>query len=138
MVFSLSADMALQNRSVIDREYFGLCRLVGGIRRRRPTYGPLLHAAGLPGELIHGRDDCALLRHVSAWLHEFSGRVVWNSWPTGVAVVTESQHHGGPFPATSNPLFTSVKPDAIMRFLRPVAFKGFRRRWCLPRCNGRS
>jgi NADP-dependent aldehyde dehydrogenase len=32
-------------------------------------------------------------------------------------------HHGGPFPATSNPLHTSVGATAIRRFLRPVAWQ---------------
>jgi NADP-dependent aldehyde dehydrogenase len=33
-------------------------------------------------------------------------------------------HHGGPYPACSSPLHTSVGPAAIARFLRPVAYQG--------------
>lgn len=50
------------------------------------------------------------------------GRVLFNGWPTGVAV-TPAQQHGGPWPATTNDASTSVGTAAIGRFLRPVAFQ---------------
>ncbi len=52
------------------------------------------------------------------------GRVIWNGWPTGVAV-TWAQHHGGPFPATTSPHFTSVGATAIRRWLIPVTYQDF-------------
>jgi NADP-dependent aldehyde dehydrogenase len=51
-----------------------------------------------------------------------SGRVIFDGWPTGVAV-TWAQHHGGGWPATSSPLHTSVGVNAIRRFQRPVAYQ---------------
>jgi NADP-dependent aldehyde dehydrogenase len=51
------------------------------------------------------------------------GRVVTNGWPTGVSV-TPAQHHGGPYPASTTPAHTSVGLQAVMRFVRPVAFQG--------------
>ena len=50
------------------------------------------------------------------------GRLIWNGFPTGVAVVP-SMHHGGPYPATTDSQHTSVGMTAIRRFLRPVAFQ---------------
>lgn len=50
------------------------------------------------------------------------GRVLFNGWPTGVAV-TPAMQHGGPWPATTNDSSTSVGSAAIQRFLRPVAFQ---------------
>lgn len=50
------------------------------------------------------------------------GRVLWNGFPTGVSV-TRSQHHGGPYPATSDARSTSVGGTALERFLRPVVFQ---------------
>jgi NADP-dependent aldehyde dehydrogenase len=50
------------------------------------------------------------------------GRIVWNGYPTGVAV-TWAMHHGGPYPASTSPLHTSVGATAIRRFLRPVAWQ---------------
>lgn len=54
-------------------------------------------------------------------LQRKAGRVLFAGWPTGVAV-TWSQHHGGPWPATTS-LHTSVGATAIRRFLRPVVFQ---------------
>jgi acyl-CoA reductase-like NAD-dependent aldehyde dehydrogenase len=51
-----------------------------------------------------------------------AGRVVFNGFPTGVAV-TFGMHHGGPFPATTSPLHTSVGMTAVGRFTRPIAYQ---------------
>ncbi len=50
------------------------------------------------------------------------GRVIANGWPTGVAV-TWAMHHGGPWPATTASLFSSVGAMSIRRFLTPVCFQ---------------
>ena len=50
------------------------------------------------------------------------GRLAWNSWPTGVAV-SIGQQHGGPYPASTSSLHTSVGLHAIERFLRPVSYQ---------------
>ncbi|HVV24513.1 MAG TPA: aldehyde dehydrogenase family protein, partial [Pseudonocardiaceae bacterium] len=54
-------------------------------------------------------------------LRHTAGRLVFNGYPTGVAV-SWAQHHGGPWPAT-NSLFTSVGATAVRRFLRPVTWQ---------------
>jgi NADP-dependent aldehyde dehydrogenase len=51
-----------------------------------------------------------------------AGRVIWGGWPTGVAV-SWAQHHGGPWPATTASVHTSVGVTAVRRFLRPVVFQ---------------
>jgi NADP-dependent aldehyde dehydrogenase len=55
-------------------------------------------------------------------LLERSGRVIFDGFPTGVAVCW-AQNHGGGWPAT-NSQHTSVGATAIRRFLRPVAWQG--------------
>lgn len=57
-------------------------------------------------------------------LTEKCGRLLFNSFPTGVEVCPAMQH-GGPFPATTDSRFTSVGPDAIKRFLRPVSYQNW-------------
>jgi len=52
------------------------------------------------------------------------GRVILNGVPTGVEV-NWSMQHGGPFPATTDARYTSVGPDAIKRFTRPLSFQNF-------------
>ncbi len=59
---------------------------------------------------------------VVALLAERAGRVVFDGFPTGVAV-TFGMHHGGPYPAASSALHTSVGMTATRRFMRPVAFQ---------------
>jgi NADP-dependent aldehyde dehydrogenase len=82
-------------------------------------------ATSLKGQLtatIQGTDadkPDALL----ALLAQKAGRVIWNGFPTGVAVTT-AMNHGGPWPASSSHT-TSVGTDAIYRFMRPVAYQGF-------------
>jgi NADP-dependent aldehyde dehydrogenase len=51
-----------------------------------------------------------------------AGRLVFDGFPTGVAV-THGMTHGGPYPATTAPGTTSVGMTAIARFLRPVAWQ---------------
>ena len=53
-----------------------------------------------------------------------AGRILVNSWPTGVEVC-HAMVHGGPFPATSDSRTTSVGSAAIRRFLRPVCYQNF-------------
>ena len=55
-------------------------------------------------------------------LREKAGRLIWNGFPTGVAVV-QAMQHGGPYPATTAPATTSVGMNAIYRFMRPIAFQ---------------
>ena len=55
-------------------------------------------------------------------LAEESGRVIWNGFPTGVAV-TAAVNHGGPWPSSSTHT-TSVGIDAVYRFMRPVSYQG--------------
>jgi len=57
-------------------------------------------------------------------LRDRAGRLVWNGWPTGVAV-TWAMHHGGPFPATTHSAHTSVGASAIRRFVRPVVYQDY-------------
>lgn len=66
-------------------------------------------------------EDAAEQTALISLLAARSGRVVWNGWPTGVAV-TWAINHGGPYPATTLD-YTSVGATAINRWLRPVSFQ---------------
>lgn len=72
---------------------------------------------------IHAEDgEVDDLSDLIVLMREKSGRVIWNGFPTGVAVVYSMQH-GGPYPATTAPGTTSVGMTAIYRFMRPIAFQ---------------
>lgn len=72
---------------------------------------------------IHAEDsELEAMGDILHQLREKAGRVIWNGFPTGVAVVY-SMLHGGPYPATTAPSTTSVGMTAIYRFMRPIAFQ---------------
>lgn len=53
-----------------------------------------------------------------------AGRIIFNGYPTGVEVCSAMQH-GGPYPSTTDPRFTSVGTAAIVRFARPICYQDF-------------
>lgn len=69
-------------------------------------------------EELHGYD------RLIALLEQRAGRLILNSFPTGVEVCS-SMHHGGPYPASSDVRSTSVGSAAIHRFARPICYQGF-------------
>ncbi|WP_433136189.1 aldehyde dehydrogenase (NADP(+)) [Actinomadura nitritigenes] len=88
--------------------------------------GRLPDAARLPtGELtatIHCTDPDPAAPELMALLLPRVGRLVFNGWPTGVAVA-HAMTHGGPYPASTLPLGTSVGTAALERFLRLVTIQ---------------
>jgi NADP-dependent aldehyde dehydrogenase len=127
-VFQLTLKEFAADLAVLSRERFGPAGLV-------ITYSsvadllPVL--AALTGNLVGtvhadpgSPEDLDLARQVVAVLEHVAGRIVFNGWPTGVVVVA-AQHHGGPWPATTVPAYTSVGTAAIRRWLVPVAYQNF-------------
>jgi NADP-dependent aldehyde dehydrogenase len=108
----------------LAREQFG----PAGVIVTYPSVADLLPVlAALPGSLaaslhIDGPSDLELARELLPVLERIAGRIVCDGWPTGVAVVA-AQHHGGPYPATTAPAYTSVGTAAIRRWLVPVAYQ---------------
>ena len=119
----LLADLR-EGRDEVFRECFGPTTLVASYDNEDEL---LAVAEAIDGQLtasIIGTDDDPVVAPLRDALALKAGRVLWNSWPTGVSV-TYAQQHGGPYPATTAPTTTSVGTDAIARFLRPVAYQGF-------------
>lgn len=123
VVFAVEAG-DLASLPPLTEEHFGPLSIVV----RCESVGAMANAvAALPGSLVaavhtagdEGTPDVADLQRI---LLDRVGRLVYNGWPTGVSV-THAQHHGGPYPATTSPLHTSVGSTAMRRFLRPVAFQ---------------
>jgi NADP-dependent aldehyde dehydrogenase len=78
----------------------------------------------LTATLLGTEKDLAENQDLIAILERKAGRVIFNSFPTGVEV-SHAMVHGGPYPATSDSRFTSVGSQAILRFARPVCYQGF-------------
>jgi NADP-dependent aldehyde dehydrogenase len=109
------------SNSELLAEHFGPMTVV--ITAKEDEFSEI--ASTLHGQLtatIQGTDsdNCSELLSILA---KKAGRVIWNGFPTGVAVTT-AMNHGGPWPASST-FTTSVGTDAIYRFMRPVAYQGF-------------
>jgi 2,5-dioxopentanoate dehydrogenase len=88
-----------------------------------------LHAArALDGHLtatiLGDEDDLLVHRELVEVLEQKAGRLIINGLPTGVEVA-HAMVHGGPYPSTSDPRFTSVGSQAIYRFAKPVCFQNF-------------
>ncbi|MBE3001720.1 aldehyde dehydrogenase (NADP(+)) [Nocardiopsis sp. HNM0947] len=115
-------DSLIQNADVLLEECFGPATLVVTYQDERR----LLEAgAVLGGQLtvtVHGEETDLIAPSLLSLGASLAGRVIWNGWPTGVAV-THAMTHGGPYPATTAPTHTSVGTAAITRFLRPVSFQ---------------
>jgi NADP-dependent aldehyde dehydrogenase len=78
----------------------------------------------LTAAIFGTEEDLAAHRELIAVLEQKAGRLIFNGFPTGVEVAP-AMVHGGPYPSTSNPQYTSVGTGAILRFARPVCFQNF-------------
>jgi NADP-dependent aldehyde dehydrogenase len=123
-LFAVAAADLAHRRGALLEECFGPAALV--VEYRSPD--ELLAAlAAVPGSLtatVHADFEAEqeLVRTLLDQVSASAGRVIWDGWPTGVAV-TAAQHHGGPWPASTSVLHTSVGTAAMGRFLRPVAYQ---------------
>lgn len=118
----LSAAAALAQFDAVQTECFGPA---GVIVEYETEEEAIALAAGLHGTLaagLRGEVDEPLAARLVPLLASTAGRVLWNGWPTGIAV-TDAQQHGGPYPASTDAAQTSVGSAAIARFLRPVAYQ---------------
>jgi NADP-dependent aldehyde dehydrogenase len=109
----------------LDEEIFGPATIIF----TASTQEELLSAARrLKGHLtatVHGtEDDDSEISELVDILERKVGRLILNGFPTGVEVCS-SMHHGGPFPATTDPRSTSVGTAALARFVRPICYQGF-------------
>ncbi|MGJ8569376.1 MAG: aldehyde dehydrogenase (NADP(+)) [Hoeflea sp.] len=66
--------------------------------------------------------DMGLAGKLLPVLERKAGRLLANSYPTGVEV-SDAMVHGGPYPASTNFGATSVGTLSIRRFLRPVCYQ---------------
>ncbi|NNF22076.1 MAG: aldehyde dehydrogenase family protein, partial [Saprospiraceae bacterium] len=82
-------------------------------------------------ECLHGQLTCTIYGNEDEIVEEDQlaeilttkcGRLIYNGVPTGVEV-SHAMHHGGPFPSSSNGMYTSVGTAAIDRFARTVCFQ---------------
>ncbi|MEU7480946.1 aldehyde dehydrogenase (NADP(+)) [Lentzea sp. NPDC042327] len=124
-LFSVPISVFEQNLEKLTEEHFGPAALVVTYSSPAELH-PVL--AKLPGTLtgtVHAAEsDHAEAGAVAEVLRHVAGRIIFNAWPTGVAVAW-GQHHGGPWPSTTNPLHTSVGATSIRRWIAPVTYQSW-------------
>ena len=123
-VFETTAEAVLADPSLME-EVFGPCTVLiacDGI----PGMTTLMNA--LEGQLtatFHGTPaDFSAAAPLLAAAERRAGRLIFNSYPTGLEVCPAIVH-GGPYPATSDGRSTSVGTAAILRWVRSVCWQDF-------------
>jgi NADP-dependent aldehyde dehydrogenase len=122
-LFRTTAAALRGDPAALTSEYFGPNALVVEYRDADDLRAALAAVEGSLTATVHSEPgEDFPVRDVVGFLAGRAGRVLHNGWPTGVAV-TWSMQHGGPWPASTNSLHTSVGATAIRRWLRPVCYQ---------------
>ncbi|MGH3876809.1 MAG: aldehyde dehydrogenase (NADP(+)) [Actinophytocola sp.] len=107
----------------VTEECFGPVTVVVRYAGENELFGAIGELpSSLTAAVLRGTGETELPLTISERLRSRAGRLVYDSYPTGVAV-SWAQHHGGPWPST-NTQHTSVGTTAIRRFLRPMTWQG--------------
>ena len=104
-------------------ESFGPTALVVGYTDPGELVTVLAHIGGQLTATVHAAaDETDLIARLHEVLRGRAGRLIFDGYPTGVAVAW-AMHHGGPHPATTNIGHTSVGAASIRRWLRPISYQ---------------
>jgi 2,5-dioxopentanoate dehydrogenase len=123
LLFETAARAVIANPRVAE-EVFGPMALLVRCASSDEMVEVARHLRGQLSIVVHLEDaDVDLARTLMPVFERKTGRIVANSF-SNVVEICDAQIHGGPFPATTDPRFTSVGSSAIDRFLRPVAYQG--------------
>ena len=124
MLLVTDADTFLAHHR-LGQELFGPSAIIVTASSRQQMLRVAHELEGHLTATIHGTpQDLRDFHDLVDVLREKAGRLIFNGFPTGVEVCPSMQH-GGPYPATTDPRFTSVGTAAIERFVRPVCYQGF-------------
>ncbi len=120
---TLSSAEELLAKPKMAEEVFGPFHLAVTCRDLDELKSVLISLEGqLTCSLFFDEEDRAVLQELLPLAGRKAGRVIGNGFPTGVEV-SPAMQHGGPFPATTDPRFTSVGIAAMERWLRPVCWQ---------------
>jgi NADP-dependent aldehyde dehydrogenase len=116
---------AFINNPVLHLEVFGPYSIVIRCKDMDEMIDVAKHIEGqLTATLMATENDIRDNSELVEFVKNICGRVILNGVPTGVEVCLSMQH-GGPFPATTDPRFTSVGADGIKRFARPICYQNW-------------
>jgi NADP-dependent aldehyde dehydrogenase len=113
------------NDEELGKEIFGPTSIAVEYANREELLSVAENLEGtLTASVFGTREDLREFRDLISILETKAGRLLFNGFPTGVEV-SHAMHHGGPYPATADPKYTSVGTASIFRFLRPVCYQNF-------------
>ncbi|MFB4267007.1 aldehyde dehydrogenase (NADP(+)) [Nonomuraea sp. GTA35] len=119
-VFTADLETFASKLPQIGEECFGPASIVVTYRDVSDLRPVLERLEGSLTATVHGTEP-GEAGEVAEVLGRRAGRLIWNGWPTGVAVCW-AMHHGGPWPAATTS-YTSVGATAIGRWLAPTAYQ---------------
>ncbi|QBR01939.1 aldehyde dehydrogenase (NADP(+)) [Paraburkholderia pallida] len=121
-IFELAAAEVLATPSLAGEMFGPAAMLV----RCRDAEQMLAVAASLRGQLtvaLHLEpEDMDLAKRLLPVVEDKTNRILANKF-SNMVEIGYATVHGGPFPATSDPRFTSVGATAIDRFLKPICYE---------------
>jgi len=107
----------------LQNEVFGPCSLLVLCKDVEEMNAAIASMEGqLTGSIFGQEQELKANQNLIDQLQQAVGRMIFNNVPTGVEVCNAIVH-GGPFPATTDARTTSVGPEAIRRFARPVCYQ---------------
>ncbi len=127
-LFETDVETLLARMTSLMTEYFGALGVVVRYSSLEELLGALDAIEPALTFTLHVSDDDPVAPALLAAGRAKAGRVIVNGFPTGVGV-SWSMHHGGPHPAATNSLHTSVGASAIRRWLRPLSYQGVPSAW---------
>ncbi|MEI6264331.1 MAG: aldehyde dehydrogenase (NADP(+)) [Sphingobacteriia bacterium] len=108
---------------LLQKEVFGPCSMIVVCKDQTELNSAIMHMHGqLTGSFFGNTEELKEYNHTIDLLQQRVGRIIFNNVPTGVEVCNAIVH-GGPFPSTTDGRTTSVGPEAIKRFVRPVCYQ---------------
>jgi NADP-dependent aldehyde dehydrogenase len=123
-IFSASSSAFDTNEHLHD-ENFGPSALVVRCKTRDELVRQVEKLEGHLSASVHGTDaDLEEYADVITTLERKVGRIVFNGYTTGIDLCA-AMVHGGPYPATTHPSYSSMGHTAYRRFTRPVCYQGF-------------
>ncbi len=124
VIASTTADV-LESQPHLMEEIFGPVSVVARCRDRAELERVVRGLSGHLTASVHGTpQDLLEFRDLIALLETTVGRIIFNGFGTGLEVCP-ALHHGGPYPATTDPHFTSIGHAGIFRFARPICYQNF-------------
>ncbi len=124
-LFQASAKMLISGDALLQEEVFGPVTIAVEVADQHELELALSGLRGqLTASLLADAADLQQFATLVPLLEQKVGRLLLNSYPTGVEV-SDAMVHGGPYPATSDARGTSVGTLAIERFMRPICYQGY-------------